>query len=993
MVATIVSSRLIGREREVAALRGALAEAAEGRPGLALVAGESGVGKSRLLSELAAVARDEGARVLSGECIELGDSELPYAPLIGALRPLVRAGDPVLAELPGSARRELATLLPGIDAEAESPLSGIAELHPDAQPRLFEALLTALERLGRDGPLLLVVEDLHWADRSTRDFLAFLGRNLAEERVLVAASYRPDELHRRHPLRPLLTALERAPIVHRVELRGLSRGDVAAMATELLGEEPSPALVDRLARRSEGNALFVEELISAGPGTLPPSLSDALMLRVERLPVPAQEVVRVLAVAHPATHATLQELSELPPAALGQALRDAIAGHVVRVDEDDRYAFRHVLLREVVLDDLLPGERAALHLAAGRALAARVEAGDPAPGLTAAASHHFRAAGDQPQALRWAVRAARDAVDVHARSDAAPLLDRALELWDRVPGAEEVVGFDHVDLLSRAADAHQTSDEPRRLTLIAQALRELRADRPDDPRVPDLLRERAMAEWALGRGEQSRSTLDLARRLLPDDAPPAQRLMFTIARLKMALLQSRFSEVIDLGREAEELLPETPDAERRSIQIANSVGHALIMLGEHDRGTAALRGSIEQGRARGEVGLLGVAYLNLSDALNLRGRTEEALAVAEEGLALGADGLLSTPNLIWLQALLAELAIDRGDYATARRHLDDVGRTSGHSRANVELRLAELALALDDLDGARAAVDETELVLADALEPQLVAVAAVLSAELDRRCGALDCARDAVEAALERVEFCSDDTVRIGRLAVTGAAIEADAAQRARDLGDAEAEAAAVARVEPMVARARAAADGTGPIEDALRLTAEAHALRARGAAAAGAWRAAASAWRAMGHRPREAAALWRAAESCLAHGDREGAAAAAREGLAIARAMGAGWLICEIEGLAARGRLAVDAADGAAAGRGASGAADDASDPFGLTARERQVLRLVAQGCTNREIGAELFMAEKTASVHVSRILAKLDVRSRTEAAAVAHRLGLAQA
>jgi DNA-binding NarL/FixJ family response regulator/tetratricopeptide (TPR) repeat protein len=998
-VATVVSSRLIGREQELAALSAALREAADGRPALALVAGESGVGKTRLLSELARAARDEGVRVLTGECVELGEGELPYAPLIGALRPLLRAADPALAELPLPVRRELGALLPGLGGEPED--GAAAEQRPaDAQPRLFEALLAALDRLAADAPLLLILEDVHWADRSTRDFLAFLSRNLAEERVLAVLSYRPDELHRRHPLRPLLAALERAPTARRVELRGLGREAVAELARDILGAEPAGDLVDRLAVRSEGNALFVEELLAAGPGPLPPSLSDALMLRIERLPAAAQEVVRVLAVAQPADHALLADVAGLEGVALTQALRDAIAGHVVVVAHDDRYAFRHVLLREVAYDDLLPGERGALHLAVARALERRLDSGEQAPALTAAVAHHFHAAGDQPEALRSAVRAAQAADALHARADAALLLERALELWDRVPGAEQLVGFDHVDLLRHAAAAHRASDEPRRLTLIAEAIREVRAADPEDRRVSMLLRDRSMTEWALGRGEASRATLDLARRLLAGDAPASDRLALTVSRLKLAMLQSRYAEAIELGAEAEAGVSGLgePDEELR-LEIDNSVGFALIMVGEHDRGCDVLRGAIELSIAREDAATLGISYLNLADALQLRGRAEEARQIVDEALCDRPFGIVRGP---WLLALAAELAIDRGDFAAAREHLDRIGRTSGNTRVNVELRLTELALALGDADGARAALDEAVDVLADSLEPQFVAVAGVLRAELERRAGDLGAARAAVESALERVEFCSDDTVRLGRLATAGVAVEADAAQRARDLGDPEAEAAALARAEPMLARARAAAAEDGPLERALLATAEAQWLRATGAPSTDAWRTAASAWVELGRPPRAAAALRRGAESCLAHGDREAGAAALREALALARSTGSTWVAEELEALAARGRLPVVAADGTAgetAGETAAGpvggaangaAAREHADPFGLTPRERQVLCLVAGGATNREIGAELFMAEKTASVHVSRILAKLDVRSRTEAAAVAHRLGL---
>jgi DNA-binding CsgD family transcriptional regulator len=346
--------------------------------------------------------------------------------------------------------------------------------------------------------------------------------------------------------------------------------------------------------------------------------------------------------------------------------------------------------------------------------------------------------------------------------------------------------------------------------------------------------------------------------------------------------------------------------------------------------------------------------------------------------------------------MAAELAIDRGDYETAEQALRRTGRTTGNSRVNVELRRAELALCRGDDEVARTSLEEIESLLVDSLEPQFVAVFGVLRAELDRRNGHPVCAREAVENAIERLEYCSDDTVRMGRLALTGVAIEADLAQRARDLGDADAEADAIARAGLMLSRAEAAAAAGRPLETAYAVTARAHMLRASGEDPGDAWTEAAARWETLERPLAVVCALRHAAEACLARGRREGAAEAAGDALNGARRLGAGWLVTELEGLIARARLTVGSeggdGDGAAspAGNGASAAAGE-EDPFGLTPRERQVLALVARGATNREIGAELYMAEKTASVHVSRILAKLDVRSRTEAAAVAHRLGLA--
>jgi DNA-binding CsgD family transcriptional regulator/tetratricopeptide (TPR) repeat protein len=770
------------------------------------------------------------------------------------------------------------------------------------------------------------------------------------------------------------------------------------MARELHGAEPSPELIERLVRRSDGNALFVEELLAAGPGPLPPSLADALMVRVERLPAAAQELMRALAVAQPADDALLQALAVVEEPQLRQALRDAIAGHVVSIDADDRYVFRHVLLREVVYDDLLPGERSALHLAVARAWEARLP-GDGGPGLPAAVAHHFHRAGAQPEALRSAIRAADAAHAAHAEADAAALLERALELWERVDDPEALSGVDRVELLRRTSRAHRNTDDARRVTLLNEALREVRAADPDDARVPLLLQQRALAEWGLGRGEASRASLDLARRLLADDAPVADRISLTVSRMKLSTLQSRFAETIALAGEVLPDLPDTADGELLRTEAYNNLGMALIMTGEHDAGVTALREAAALARRHRDVVLLGIAYVNLADALQLSGLRHEAVAVTQEALGELKPGY---PGYGWVPTMAAELAIDGGDWPAADAFLARAGRTSGGSRVNVELRRAELALGRGDDEAARTAIEDVEALLVDSLEPQFVAVAGVLRAELDRRNGHPICAREAVERALERLEFCSDDTVRLGRLAVTGVAIEADLAQRARDLGDAAAEADAVARSEAMLERARAAAATGHPLEMAYAATAEAHHVRAAGEDPGDRWSGAIAAWERL-DRPFAQANAWRyAAEAHLAHGRRTAAADAARQALTIARRLGAAWLVGELESLVARARLTVDAdgrgnGDGAASaaarttGAGAGPGARGDADPFGLTPRERQVLILVARGCTNRQIGAELFMAEKTASVHVSRILGKLDVRSRTEAAAVAHRLGLA--
>src|SRR4051795_2374420 len=240
MATRVTSTRLVGRTGELAELEAALQEAADGRPSLAFLAGESGVGKSRLLAELERRAREEGATVLGGDAIELGEGELPYAPLVGALRPLARSDDAVLGELSAANRAELATLLPELARRDDTPaVSGTDDERGSAQRRLFEALLSLLERLGRQGPVVLALEDVHWADRSTRAFLAFLARSLCDEPVLVVLTYRSDELHRRHPLRPLLAELERAARARRIDVPPLTRDELVPQLAGILGPPPA----------------------------------------------------------------------------------------------------------------------------------------------------------------------------------------------------------------------------------------------------------------------------------------------------------------------------------------------------------------------------------------------------------------------------------------------------------------------------------------------------------------------------------------------------------------------------------------------------------------------------------------------------------------------------------------------------------------------------------------------------------------------------------
>jgi ATP/maltotriose-dependent transcriptional regulator MalT len=983
VVATrVTSSTFVGRSVELAELEAALAEAADGRPSLAFVAGDSGVGKTRLLSELAARARSSGARVLSGDCVELGEGELPYAPVVTALRALARAQDPVLGELPPRVQAELATLMPELRPDERLDPSP----DPAAQGRLFEALLWLLDRLGQDAPLVLAIEDLHWADRATRGFLAFLGRSLCRERVLVIATYRSDELHRRHPLRPLLAELERDARARRVELPAFTREELALQLHDILGSPPDDDLVQRVFARSEGHPLFVEELLAAGldgRGSMPPTLRDALMVRVERLPEEAQGVLRVVAVGRRLDDRLLVEVSGLAPTALYEALREAVASHILAVTNEGRYRFRHALLREVVHDDLLPGERAVVDLRLARALEAQAEREGLSVYLAAGIAHHYASAGDQAAALRASVAAADAAERVHAYGEAAALLERAIGLFERVPDAEALAGADCAALLGRAAEDHHLDGDATRHEALARAALALIDEAAEPHRAARLLAMLSEAQWHLGRGDEALATAEHALSLLPADEVSPERALLLSDRAKTLMLQGKLSDAVAVARETLALTDQVRDGKVRSRAL-NALGTSLMGLGHVDEGAATLREAIALAREEGSVRHLNTAYLNLADALHLVGRLREARAVADEG----SERELRA-NEGWLMILRAELAIEAGDWDEADHLLDRVRRRPvGTIRLNLDLRRAELALGRGEHASARALLDEAADLGANLREPQFSGVLGALRAELERREGDLEAARRAVQDALDALETCTDDMARLARVSAAGASVEADAAQRARDLGEAEALRVALLSADMHVARAEAAADRDGPLEVAWLLAARAERTRAGGTPDPAAFAAAAEAWEAL-ERPCPAVTLrLREAEAHAQAGDRDAATATARAVHESAARLGATWLRSEIEGLAARARL--DLGDGRPqAEPEPDPAASD--DPFGLTPRERQVLELVARGATNREIGAELFMAEKTASVHVSRILAKLDVRTRTEAAGVAHRLRLA--
>jgi DNA-binding CsgD family transcriptional regulator/tetratricopeptide (TPR) repeat protein len=985
----VSSPVFVGRAGELERLETARVGAASFTPALVLLGGEAGVGKTRLVTELTARCVADGARVLVGGCLPLGEGALPYAPVVEALRTLVadlRAG--TVRELAGPSWPEVTRLLPALGDPADPGPPGQAN---HAQARLFELLLGLLGRLSEQALLLLVIEDLHWSDQSTRDLLAFLAHNLRRERVLLVLTYRSDETQRSQ-LGPYLAELDRGGNVDRIELARFGRGEVAAQLTGILGATPTTDLVDAIFVRSEGNPFFTEELLEAvrsGSQELPATGRDLLQGRVEALPDRTQQALRVAAVAgRRVPHRLLAAVADLDDQELVAALRGAVASQllVIRPGEDG-YQFRHALLQETVYGGLLPGERTRLHAAYADALAKRPELLDRTP-AAAELAVHWDAAGEPARALPARVQAGLAAEEVHGFPEAHAHYERALELWDRVAEPGSLARLDRVELLTRAADAAGLAGRVERaLALLTTALGQLQQS--DNPARAALLHMRVGAQrWAAGDDLACLAAMEEAVGILPPESS-AERARVLAAHAQWLLLAGRRRDA--LGR-AEEALTVA-----RTIGARAEEGHALNILGSCTGDTehllAARRIAEEVGNAEG----ITRADINLSAVLWSRGRLREANDVGRRGLAAARElGLERSMGGFLAESVAGDL-YDLGDWEESDRVLAEALE---HQTAAAD-RLQTIKGMLEFARGEFRAAHE-HLELARRLSPSPFqgtwphSFLAILAIH-ERR---YDDARATVDEAvgiLNRLgsddrHLFSADAVEIY---VTGLWVEADCAELARAERSAAGVDEARQRADKLLTAFRAVTGQPERMVDTedgwlacYTALAEAELSRLEGRPDPELWATSVGRWARLELPYRVMYSQWRQAEALLAvkapHARVEPVLRAAHQ---TAVRLGEQPIRRELELLAKRGRLQlgeqVDA--GPRPDESASPAAS-----LGLTQREAEVLTLLAAGRTNRQIGQELFITEKTASVHVSRILAKLGVASRGEAAAIAHRLGL---
>ena len=971
----------------------ALAESAGGGAPTILIGGEAGVGKTRLLGELRGISRESGVAWGAGGCISMGEGAIPYAPVAEALHGLLAGLDEsALREALGERASDLVRILPGLAVR----LSGIQPSASDEwfRVRLFDAVIMSLEAVTARRPVVLAFEDLHWADAASLDLIAFLARTARRRRVLLVATYRSDELHRRHPLLPWLAEIGRLQGIERLQLEPLSAGETAIQVEEILGTRPSADLVDEIQRRSSGNPFFVEELLAAdhdGPHRNPPSsLRDALLGRIAGLGDGARSVVDAAAVA---TEPIAPELIEAVVPARGETVRgwlhEAIEHHVLAIDDGatGEVAFRHALVQEAVYDQLLPGERVRLHLAFGRALEA---SGEPEPagraGWWAQRAHHAIAARDQHGTLVASIAAGRAAFDVAAFEAAHEHFARATDLLAAAPGLATEIAEDHVALLELAAEAAgYAGHDERSFDLRRAALAALAPSEPATRRARLLLDLSGLAKLDY---ESTLATTREANALLADGPATALRARAEASLARELSATEQWPEALEISARAVATAVEAADPSAEALARIR-LARSLAAVGRHEEGEEEADRALELVRRVRDRRIVGVVFVHAARVHEGAGDAHGSAAIYDEGAPLAF-----------------ELGIREGDFELVRAwnhfQIGDWDMTvrllAEHERLAPELdnRFHTLSALVDARAGRR---ESAQAHLALDVHPD-PGTSSMVRAECaiwsDRPTEAAAQARAGLDAVTVPYQFESWK----GWLLRILARAEADLAVRARrrkrlaeaDKAAARAE-ATVSELEDLNGGPVSYRDRHGGELAASLALARAEAARAVGRHEPLLWADAAHEWAVIG-RPFEIAyARWREGEALLGAGrPRSDARERLTQAWSIARHLGAAPISDAVANLASRARIRLTEVS-LEASVPASLSTDRQSIGATLTAREREVLGLLCRGASNRQIAESLYITESTAGVHVSNILGKLDVGSRTEAIAVAHMAGLVQA
>ena len=934
---------LIGRQSELATLGAILAEVRVGHGRVAIIGGDAGIGKSRLLETFLAAARASGARVVSGQCVE-AEARQPFGPFVEAL---------------GELGHSAALISSGRDR---------AMVDADARFRALRSFAGVLSDEAADATLVVAIEDLHWADEGTLELFGSLARILAERPILLLGTYRTDELHRLHPFRQVLANLARARLTDTVTLARLTREDTIALVHATLGEGTTRRmeLLDALETRCEGNPFFIEEvlkaLVEAGhlvyhdgawhegdhPADLviPASIRDAVQDRLALLAEPARRVVQTAAVIGTLfDYALLAEISQVAENDLTTALRQAIDAQLIVETPArgiDTFRFRHALTRESVLSELLGRERRALHATIAATLRRAFEY-DP-EAASEELAYHFDEAGDREEGFRFHELAARRAERLFAFGPACRHLERALELASK---EADIAGLEL--RLSRAAVG---AGDGRRALRAAEGARARLTERGDTRRVGLALCAEFDAHWFLGQAEEARRADQAAIEVLEPLGPTAE-LGEAYRRMTQMHVQNDEPTVGPQAQRAIELGQKLglPHIEAWGLL---GLGRIMVTRGE-SAGVELLEQALKIGLDEDSPSLASFAWVSLMTATTKLGRPPAERRQLYDAMVEHAARLEHRDEL--LLVLMVEESIADGDFDRATRLALQVPADSTYGAESVvRIALVHAArtgvISIAALDTARARLLSSAFIwrafAATSAQPLL------LIGEPRKALEHLDPAAERIAQGSRRKP---DEVAAI-------CAIEA-----ARQLGDGP---ALTRWVELALGNERAVESRARRASRAFAGAERAHQQgmldRAIDLSALSVEHIVSDQWPFI-----ETLTRLRHAELLMERGEATDLGAARAELAAVAafwRRAGATWYLGKLRVWARKQHLTMPTG---ASQRGARTA---------LTRREREIAHLVADGLSNPQIAERLVISARTAESHVQRIMEKLAMHSRAEVA-----------
>jgi DNA-binding NarL/FixJ family response regulator len=862
-----------------------------------------------------------------------------------------------------------------------------------AKTYFFEAVLHDVAALAERTPVVLAFEDLHWSDSASSELLDFLVRNLADARVLTLGTYREDELDRDHPFTPWLAELSRHTRVRKLAVAPLSRPELAVLITNVRGSAPSPELLESVWTRAQGNPFFAEELLAADdPVGLPTALKAVIERRVKRLPEQAQRLLEFAATVGTVVDDRLLETAiGWDTDTLEAALVAAIDKKILVVDAAaSAYRFRHALLREAVYEALLPAQRRRLHGAIAAALT-DVRTDHPGgPGLgTAELAAHWWAASEWAQALPTSVQAADVAIAALAFPEAHAFLDRALLADTKVPAATLAAGYTRPQLLEKAAEIALLAGANARAVELAQE-----AVCAHDPAADPIAAARCQTLlgrnlWGIGDSAAAFEAYDMALAILPGEAPSVERARLLAEQARAYLLLSQYVKARDLADQAL--------ATARAVSTRDVEAHALNTLGAcvgelrgFDEGMALVLQSLEIAQELTNPEDLNRAYTNLTNMMLETGRFEEAASMMFDCAAVGED--LWGCRLNGATGNAVEAMVRLGNYPEAERLLALLGNQALGVCAPAPWMLpSPMLIRRGDFAGAESSISHAIDMTSRLGDVQHAATAHALAGELELERRRPEAASAALQRALDLTARTEDRTL-LPEVCMWSARAIADEQEQARSAGRTEDDPQRRAAAQALLSKARGVVEGRE--RRGFSVTARQVAALAQTAAECSRlarsdpdlWDRAAQLWNAGHEAYPEAYCRWREAEAVLeARGARARATAALDVAYRLAQPLQAQPLLNRISHLAQRGRLELNTDDVKR-----TSLPTQAAEVLGLTPREVEVLGLLADGRSDREIAEILFISKKTVSVHVSNVLRKLAVSRRFEAARIGQFHGL---